>query len=218
LNLSGRHDIKKVNFGKTMPAVILKNNFKSYDEYINNLRSDYRCRFIKITEKFFEVKEIKSSCVEFNHEMYGLYLEVLKKSSGKLETLSYEFFKSLPDSFILSSYYQKNILIGWTITLKFRDKFYFFLGGINYDYNMEFSVYFNLLFKIIKTGIELHSKMIDLGQSAEIAKTRTGGEICNKYLFGFHSNKVFNFLIFLFKGLLEYNRKIPDTNVIKRNI
>ncbi len=219
LNLTtNQYQSCQLSFGQTLPTVIFYNRFTSFDDYLSQLRSSYKRRYSKITKLFKKIKIINQSCSQFTPLMHQYYLEVLKRSKGKLETLSFEFFKNLPDIFRLNSYYYKNTLLGWHINVHYKNKFYFFLGGINYTCNSEFNTYFNMLFKIIEEGIHIKAPIIDLGQTAEIPKTRTGGKLCIKYLFGFHSNFLLNAVLAKAKHLLEYNYHIPETNVFKGNL
>jgi len=201
--------------GKTLPTIIVHNRFKTWDIYIRSLRSSYRRRYNRIIEHFLNIDKRTGPCSEFSNEMYRQYLEVLRRSKGKLETLELPFFQNLPGNFILTSYYDDSRLAGWHITTGFRDRYYFFMGGIDYMLNRNFFTYYNMLFNIIKHGIEANASVIDMGQTAEIPKMRLGGVISEKYMTGYHSNFVFRRLLQAGKGLLEYSGRFPETSVIK---
>jgi hypothetical protein len=147
--------------------------------------------------------------------MYRQYLDVLKRSKGKLETLTLDFFQHLPPEFHLTVLHQQDIPAGWFITVHFRGKHYFFLGGIDYAINRKFNTYFNILTEIIREGIEMGASVIDLGQTAEIPKLRTGGKLQEKFMLGTHSNPMFRFLLKAGKHILEYSAKFDDAHVFK---
>ncbi len=207
----------RLSFGQTLPTVIFSNRFSSFNNYLDQLRSPYKRRYYKITKPFKEIKKIIQTCSCFTPLHYQYYLDVLKRSKGKLETLTFDFFKNLPDIFRLHSYYNEKTLLGWHINIHYKNRLGFFLGGINYACNPEFNTYFNILFKIIEEGIDSKASSIDLGQTAEIPKTRTGGKLCIKYLCGFHSNSLLNIILSKTKHLLEYNYHIPETRVLKED-
>jgi hypothetical protein len=94
-------------------------------------------------------------------------------------------------------------------------RFHFFLGGIDYELNRQFNTYFNLLFRIVREGIERGASLIDLGQTAEIPKTRLGGEVVEKYILGHHPNWLVRKLLGAGKGILEYSLVVPKTHVFK---
>jgi hypothetical protein len=147
--------------------------------------------------------------------MYNQYHEVLKRSKGKLETLSLSFFQNLPSNFNLISHHKKSHLIGWHITVIYKDKFYFFLGGIDYKVNKQYSTYFNMLIYILKAGIESGATIFDLGQTAEIPKLRLGGEISEKYMLGYHSVYIFRKLLIVGSGFLEYKTRFNENHIFK---
>jgi hypothetical protein len=150
--------------------------------------------------------------------MYDQYLGVLKRSKGKLETLSLEFFRNLPSCFNLTAYYNKEKLIGWYISSTFNEKFYFFMGGIDYRQNRKYNTYFNILLSVVKEGIEKRASLIDLGQTAEIPKLRLGGKPVEKTMLGYHSSPVIRKLIKAGRSLLEYSIVLQEQNVFKEGI
>lgn len=215
LNLDNPLELDKTADGSTLPTMILKNTFSTWEDYLSSLKSHYR-RKLQISEKALEgVSRRQSSCNKFTNQMYALYLEVLERSQGKLETLSCSFFKNLPSGFTLNAFYHKEQLIGWYITTSYKKHFYFFLGGLDYSLNSKFHTYFNILTGVLKDGITAGASYIDLGQTAESPKTRLGGRLIPKQMIGFHTNGILNSLLLLFKGALEYKCKIPQFTVFK---
>lgn len=215
LNTSSMLETMKSAFGRALPTVLFRNSFQSWDDYLAALRSDYKRRLLKISRPFLEIKKVTLPCSQFNNTMYEQYINVLKKSNAKLEVLSHDFFKNLPSPFKLTAFYSETILVGWFITTSTKNKFYFFLGGVDYGLNKKFNTYLNLLFEVLREGIEHKAEIIDLGQTAEIPKTRLGGIIEEKYMTSYHSNNLLNSLIRLGSGFLEYSRIVSKTNVFK---
>ncbi|MBN2545567.1 MAG: GNAT family N-acetyltransferase [Spirochaetes bacterium] len=207
--------IKDYICGETLPAVIIKNYFSSWEDYLDSLKSHYRRRYNLISREFQEVVEKETVCSCFNEEMFKMYLEVLSRSKGKLESLKISFFQNLPDKFKLNSFYTGNKLLGWFITFFDNSIFYFFLGGIDYELNEKYQIYFNLLYRILKDGIEKKAKAIDMGQTAEIPKMRLGGKLQKKYMIGYHNNTILRLLMKLNKNLLSYKYNFNETNVTK---
>ena len=215
LNLEDKPESSTFASGNTLPTIVLANRFKNWDEYMAALRSTYRRRLIKINNKNEELHFRMLSCSEFNHEMYQQYLEVYKRSSGKLEKLTLDFFKNLPPEFKLTICMKGDTSIGWNIALEDKKVYYFFLGGIDYSQNKTYSTYFKLLASIVKDGIESNVETIDLGQTAEIAKMRMGGLPQPLYMEAHHSLRGINYLIKIFSPLLEYKGVAERTNALK---
>lgn len=215
LNLESITNENKISTGTTLPTIVLRNKFNSWNEYISSLRSGYRRRLNQIINDKSEIQLDTVNCSNYTQEMHSLYLNVFNKSKAKLEKLNYDFLKNLPDSFSLTLCKKNKELLGWNITLFHRNTQYFFLGGVDYKQNTDNSVYLKLLFNIVKEGIEKKAEFIDLGQTAEIPKLRTGGKLEQRYMEANHSNPVFNSILKMAKGTLSYKRKVSDHNVFK---
>lgn len=214
LNLESKPKYSTLAFGKTLPTIVLKNTFSSWDDYISKLRSNYRRR-IKLIQLDDKIILKTSDCSIFTEQMYEQYLQVFNKSKEKLEKLTFEFFKNLPQKFQLTTCYKNEKLIGWNITIKHEKYFYFFLGGIDYKFNKDNNTYLRLVTNIIKQGIEQKTEYIDLGQTAEIPKMRMGGQIEERFMEAKHRNKLFNKILKLGEKSLAYNRKLEEMHVLK---
>ena len=214
LNLDKKPVETKNATGNTLPTIVLENRFASWQEYVDSLRADYRRRLLKILSNK-EISLETRTFGQFTEQMYDQYLQVFKKSNAKLEKLNHDFFRNLPQPFRLTACLYKQQVIGWNITVHDGDYHYFFLGGIDYSYNREFSTYFQLLSNIIKDGIEQKAKYIDLGQTAEIPKMRMGGRKEARFMEAHHHFALINVLLKKGRKLLEYSRKVPPANVFK---
>ena len=215
LNLTEKPTESKNATGKTLPTIILSNYFKDWNDYLTSLRSNYRRRLKQINQENKALRFEKKSCADFTNEMYNQYLEVYKRSSGKLEKLSFDFFRNLPEEFILTVCYLNEAVIGWNIALENNNIYYFFLGGIDYKQNRTYNTYLRLLSRLIRDGIEHKVTLIELGQTAEIAKMRMGGKPETLYMEAFHSNRIFNKLLKMSSPLLEYKFK-PENNKVNK--
>ena len=215
LNLKEQPQTGSYASGNTLPTVVMTNHFTALDDYIVSLRSRYRRRLKQINQTNEDLRFKKMPCSEFTEEMYKQYLEVYKRSSGKLEKLSCSFFKHLPPCFRLTVCFKNKEILGWNIALTNQNMFYFFMGGIDYKWNKTYNTYLRLLSAIIQDGIENKSEIIELGQTAEIPKMRMGGILIPLYMEAHHSNFIFNNLLRFFSALLEYKRKLGNTHPFK---
>ena len=215
LNVEEGLKIKNMVSGKTLPTILFTRQFESWDEYLSSLRAAYRRRIRFIADSFSGICKKQTDCSCFDVEMYRQYLEVLQRSKGKLETLPMEFFLNLPSNFTLHTFYNREKLIGWYITTSFRGKFYFFLGGIDYKVNKLFDTYFNILLAVLLDGIAMKVSAIDLGQTAEIPKIRLGGNLVEKKMMAYHSNRIIREFLKAGKRWLEYTTTVEGMHVFK---
>lgn len=212
-----KRDSEKYAVGNTLPVIISENTHRSWDEYRNSIRAPYRRRLRTIYNKSKNLNIDRFKCHEFSMEMHQLYLQVFKRSDAKLECLSYEFFKNLPDAFQLTTAKFEGKVVGWTITIKDSEVFYFFLGGVDYSENDEHNIYLRLLTDVYQQGIECGAKQIDLGQTAEVPKLRLGGKTKPLYMGVTHSNSILAVLLRWSMGILEYKKDIPFHYVFKES-
>lgn len=215
LNLAYDLPEEKIVSGNTLPTVVITNNFGSWEDYLGAMRADYRRRVRQLSFPFSEIHRKQFPCSHFDNLMYDQYLRVLKRSKGKLETLSKEFFQKLPSNFNLTAFYSADKLIGWYISSILKEKFYFFLGGVDDKVNRRFNTYFNILLSVVKEGIDKQALLIDLGQTAEIPKLRLGGQLVEKKMGGYHSNRIMRILLKAGKNLLEYSTVVHEVHVFK---
>jgi len=218
LNLTEKPSDQERATGCTLPTIVLTNRFADWKSYENALRTGYRRRLNQINAPDPTLRLAKTTCSNFNPLMYDQYLEVFKRSDGKLEKLSYDFFRNLPEEFILTTCYKKEALIGWNLALENHGMYYFFLGGIDYKQNKANNTYLRLLAQLVRDGIEKQATIIELGQTAEIAKMRMGGLPETLYMQAHHSNRLLNRLLILASPLLAYKRKLENTNALKQNV
>jgi hypothetical protein len=201
---------KKAVLVESMPTVRFHNQFEDKSEYIQRMRKSYRRRYKKA--QIHDAYVVNDSFTEVH---FDYYQQVMARAKSKLVTLNYDFLKNLPDKFELSTTRLNGDILSWNITLQEDDELFFFMGGLNYDLNREYNSYFSNLFEIITKGISQGCQVIHLGRTAEIAKIRAGGTPIKKYLYLYHSNAFYKFLIKIMKGLIQYKKKIPVIEVFK---
>ena len=207
--------VDKVLNMRTLPTFILKLGFNDIESYENSLRHNYRRRVHKFIEKFYNVRTEATDCSLFNEEHYRLYLEIMKRTKTKLEILSMDLFRNLPSNFVMTSYYNENSMLCWHITCRDGNTLFFFFGGMNYSSRDNFQSYHNNLYGIIREAISNKYDFIDLGQTAETAKSRFGAIPEERKMFLYHSNPVILYFLRPFKRILTYSKTCEKSNVFK---
>jgi len=219
LNLSPRTHTGRAIPLRMLPTLQLSHSFDSRENYLAQLRSPYRRRCLHIADKWKGIDAVQSSCSAFTNRHYALYLQVLKHSTTKLETLSKKYFETLPENFSLTTYYRDEEMLCWHINCRghAENRLYFFFGGHDYGFNSGHDAYFNNLLGVLQEGIEEGFPVIDFGQTAEIPKMKLGAEIIPKTMFVYHRNPILLFILKMCKGLLEYRKHLPRTHVFRIN-
>lgn len=201
--------------GKTLSTFVFENRFSDFDEYLNYLRSPYRRRINKALKQRERLIIRKFSRREFSHEHYKLYLSIMGRTENPLETLSIEFFQQYEAELYEFIDKETNEVIGFIQLKEIRDKLYFLFGGFKKEDIELYDIYYNMLLKIIETGIEKCVREIEFGQTAEESKLKIGCIEKYKYLYIHHSNPLINFFIQLLVPLFTYKTYPVKHHVFK---
>lgn len=188
---------------RTLSTFIFENNFDTFDDYLNKLRSSYRRRINKALSyrSDFLIRKIQNS--DFNKAHYELYLSIMERTDNPLEILSIEFFQNYEAEMYEFMDKTQNVL-GFIQLKEFEDRLCFLFGGFNKEDVKKYDIYYNMLLKIVEIGIEKRVKTIEFGQTAEESKLKIGCKEVYKYLYVHHSNPILNFIIQKLLPLMSY--------------
>ncbi len=175
--------------GLTCPQCILDLRWKSFDEYMEALRSGYRYRYRKALQRS-EGKRIRflPDNRSFTDELYRMYLSVYNNSRIRVEKLNIDFFRDNRFKiFVLEDDSRK---YGFVQLLENGDELVFEFVGIDYRYQQENDTYLRMLLEIIRYGIENGFKTIDFGQTADDTKLKLGCRYVYLYAAVHNSNPI----------------------------
>ena len=200
--------------GLTCPKCILTNKFKSFDDYLNNLRSNYRYRYNKCFKKSQGLKlEFLEDNKDFTDEMYECYLQVYNKSKIRVEKLPIEFFRGkFFKTFVLKN---EEKAVGFGQMLENGTELIFEFVGVDYKYNNTYDTYLRILLEIVKYGVDNKFKTIDFGQTADESKLKLGCEYTKLFAYLHHSNRLINAVNKKLAKYIEYKPITTDYRVFK---
>jgi len=185
---------------RTLSTFVFKNSYKSFQDYLNSLRSPYRRRIKRALERGRDLVIQEGT---FTQEHYGLYLDVVKRSDHPLEVLPMDFFKEYRGD-IYQFRSKEGRLLAFVQTEKHKDTLRFLFCGFRREDVEEFDLYFNMLLWIVKLGIEEGVTEIDLGQTSEESKLKIGCQERERYLFIHHHNLVLRWILRKLLPLFSY--------------
>ncbi|MDD3939873.1 MAG: peptidogalycan biosysnthesis protein [Patescibacteria group bacterium] len=197
-------DTEIIKGSRTLSTFEFTNNFNTFDDYLNKLRSSYRRRLIKALSQRNNIIIRKITNSNFTPEHYNLYISIMNRADNPLEILPIEFFRQYETEIFEFIDKRNENIIGFIQIKEFYDKLCFLFGGFNKEDVKKFDIYYNMLLKIIEIGIEKKVKKIDFGQTAEESKLKIGCKEVNKYLYAHHSNTIINSLIQKLLPLMSY--------------
>ena len=202
--------------GLTCPKCILHIRWNSFDEYMQNLRSNYRHRYKKAL-KMSEALRFRflSDGSDFTGEMYDLYLQVYNHSSLKIEKLTKKFFEGpFFRIFVMEDAHGPQ---GFVQLIENGDELIFEFVGFNYKSNRIYDTYMRMLLEIVRFGIENGFKTIDFGQTADDTKLKIGCTYTYLNAYLHHSNRLMNSLCRRLAPHLEYRPLTTPFQVFKEN-
>ncbi len=198
--------------GNTLPSCVMDIKWSSFDEYLLGLRSHYRYRFKKALKKTEGISaELLSG--EFDQRLYNLYEQVYERSAYKLEKLSIDFFRKAKAD--IAVFVESGKPIAFVQYRVVDSKMLFLFGGLEYSQNQKYNLYQNMLLFLVKAAIEAGCTSLDLGQTAEEIKCKLGASLKEKQLYVHHSNRLINWLVTRFIGVLSYSNKDIELKVFK---
>lgn len=186
-----------------LPKAEIAVKWKSFDEYLNSMRSNYRCKIVKSMEKCAKsgvsVKRLKNFSGN-SRELKRLYDNVSRQAKEiKREQVSEIFFqdlnKYLGEKAVVLAAMKDEKLVGFMLAL-FNDKeLISAIIGLDYDCNREYHVYFNLFYKTVELAIESGMSKIDMGITTLDPKKDMGSYTVALNMYMKHSNPLFNKII-----------------------
>ncbi|MFC1497843.1 GNAT family N-acetyltransferase [Verrucomicrobiota bacterium] len=213
---------KRIN---NLPSAKLGIHWNSFDEYLNAMRRNYRRKILVQQKRFLK----NGGCIEilqdFSH--CTLDLERLWKnaydhaSEYRREVLTQNFFKNtdhyLGDRSAVILAKVNNSLVGFALLLFDHDTVIPLFCGLDYSYNREHCVYFNLLYKVIETGIDRGMKDIDFGITTMEPKLDLGAVVVPLYMYMKHLNPILNYFVPKAFDIMTPKKSLHSRNVFKHH-
>lgn len=203
LNTEENYDLQGFTKGLTCPRCVLKIRWHTFDDYMNDLRSNYRYRYKKA---FAKSKDLKMYFLEdnqeFSEELYGLYLQVYENSPYKLEKLKIDFFRD--NRFKIFVLEDNSKPQGFIQLLENEKELIFEFVGFEHKNNHVYDIYIRMLLEIVRYGIEGGFETIDFGQTADEAKLKLGCKYQKLYALLNHSNPLVNWCANKISRFIQY--------------
>ena len=87
-------DREIIKGARTLSTFVFENDFETFDDYLNKLRSSYRRRINKALRYRNSLNIGKIQNNNFSNAHYKLYLSIMTRTDNPLETLPIDFFRS----------------------------------------------------------------------------------------------------------------------------
>ena len=186
----------------------IKPNWKSFEDYLADLRTKFRTRVKKTFEKSSAVvikdlsyQEIKT----YSKTIDELYLSVIENADFKFGNLNADTFiglkEKLKDRFIFKAFFLNEIIVGFSTAFLFNNTLEANHIGLNYQLNKTHHLYQRMLYDYVEMAIRYQVDELILGRTAETIKSSLGAEPVPMKLFVKHGNSISNALL---KPLVDF--------------
>lgn len=217
-------ETEQFNIGWDMPNNYINVAWMSDEEYLKTLRKKYRQSIKTSHKKLFKddikVNVEKRTDVCIGNTEYEMFLNVLYKSEYIFEVLSYEYFREFVtvkelNSCIIAIKKGRKIIGYFLVCDTKKNEISALFAGLDYKWNHEYDVYFNLFHQVILYAISSGKKRISFGQNTYEVKQRMGCKIEELYIGFYHKNFMLNKIMGKFINIILPRTEIKEKKVLK---
>lgn len=204
-----------------LPKAEIKIKWKTFDEYLDSMRSNYRRKIVKRMEAFAKADMSISTLTDFSEhapDVKRLYDNVYQHAKEyKREHVPEDFFRNvdkyLGEKSVMLIAKKDGKPVGSSLLLLNGKMLISLFMGLDYDYNDEYFIYFNLFYRAIRLAIEKGMDEIEMGITTLDPKRDMGSEVVALNMYMKHFNPVLHrFIPWIFDLITP-----PDTST-PRNV
>ena len=197
----------------------LRENWQTFEDYMNDISSKYKVRARKAFKSLdgIEKRELSDNQIfSFKNRLFELYKAVVDNQDFNMVALSESYLPSLKrklgDTFKIYGYFLEEKLIGYYTTIKNHHELEAHFLGFEPGLNRDYHIYHNMLFDILKLGIEQGVKKIVYARTAMEIKSTIGAKPQQMLCYIRASNRLTNKVL---PPIVEYLK--PSTDWVARN-
>jgi predicted N-acyltransferase len=197
----------------------LRENWLSFDDYMNDISSKYKVRARKAFKCLDGIEKAKLTENQiFSHQerLHELYKSVVDNQDFNMVALNENYMpnlkRQLGDKFNIFGYFLDGKLIGYYTTIENHDELEAHFLGFEPGLNREHHIYHNMLFDILKMGIEMKVKSVVYARTAMEIKSTLGAEAHQMLCYIRANNRLTNKVL---GPIVDYLK--PSTDWVPRN-
>lgn len=192
------------------PKMILdiRKEWTTFEDYLAAMTSKYRVRAKRAFKKGkgIEKRELNVESIQvFLPRIDKLYKCIAEGAGFNVVTLDGEYFlnfkRHFPEKFRLYGYFLEGEMIAFYTTFRNQEELEAHFLGFANETNRNYQVYLNILYDLIKQGIEVKAAYINFARTALEIKSSVGAAPVDLFYLGKHTNVLKNTL---FTPILAY--------------
>lgn len=196
------------------PNMVMELPFAGFDDYLAAMSTKYRTRAKRAFKKAAGIEKRELSLAEIQRELpriYALYTEIARNAGFNMVDLNEHYLsalkRDLPDHFRLFAYYQGQDLIAFFTTINNHEEMEAHFLGLDKAQNHDLQLYLNILYDIVRLGIETGSRRIIFARTALEIKSSVGAVAQELFCYLRFQNNIAN----RFTGrLLDYLKPVEE--------
>ncbi|MBK8514969.1 MAG: GNAT family N-acetyltransferase [Saprospiraceae bacterium] len=201
---------------KVQPKMILelKPEWKTFDDYLSDMKSKYRVRARKALQKASEItRKVFSSdqIAEHRATIHALYKNVSDQADFNAFVLHEHYFENLQialgKNMVFTTYWKNDKMVAFFTSIKNFDILDAHFLGYDPSENIECQLYLNMLYDLIKEGIDKRVSKVDMSRTAVEIKSTVGAVPHDMYLYLKHANKLLNKTVETILGYVKPNEQ-----------
>lgn len=192
----------------------LRKDWTVFEDYLAAMTSKYRVRAKRAFKKGvgIEKRELNIESIEaFLPKIDELYKCIAEGAGFNVVTLDGEYFlnfkRHFPEKFRLYGYFLEGEMIAFYTTFRNQEELEAHFLGFSNETNRIYQVYLNILYDLIKQGIEVKAGYINFARTALEIKSSVGAAPVDLFYLGKHTNSLKNAL---FTPILAYFNPTVD--------
>jgi len=192
------------------PKMILdiRKGWNTFEDYLASMTSKYRVRAKRAFKKGkgIEKRELNLESIKaFLPRIDELYKCIAEGAGFNVVTLDGEYFlnfkRHFPKKFRIHGYFLEDEMIAFYTTFRNQEELEAHFLGFANETNRRYQVYLNILYDLIREGIEVKAGYINFARTALEIKSSVGAAPVDLFYLGKHTNALKNTL---FVPILAY--------------
>lgn len=196
------------------PNMVMDLPYAGFDDYLSAMSTKYRTRAKRAFKKANGIEKRELGLAEIQRELpriYELYSEIARNAGFNMVDLNDNYIpalkRDLPEQFRLFAYYLDGKLVAFFTTLRNYDELDAHYLGLDKHLNHEHQLYLNILYDIVRAGLDMGAKRIVFARTALEIKSSVGAVAEELYCYLRHQNALAN----KFTGrLLDYLKPVEE--------
>ncbi len=180
----------------------IRSHWNTFEDYLKDLSSKYRVRRKRAFKKAGNIQKKALTIEEIEAHMQDIqafYENMAERSGFNVVYLNTSYLLSLkrafPEDFKLTAYYLDNQFVGYFTTLLNGPTLDAHFLGFKNELNRKHQLYLNMLYDIIKEGIEQKAENIHFARTALEIKSSVGAVATDLFCYAQYHNPILNILI-----------------------